>query len=192
MFIKLLPEDKKILLLNLARLMALSDKPLLWAGKTKDELTADSDLSALSIQHGEAENELITELEQSISGPAIALFDIFPNSDKNKIENLLIEKLKAIPLSKIDAPEQRVQSALAVIKVLLENNEKSAPAEGKIMLLQLILISLRDGHISSIEWALLKEIQLRYQLPDFIFSDLLERAEALNSELSKTLSLVLE
>lgn len=192
MFIKLLPEDKKILLLNLARLMALADKPLLWAGKTKDELTADSDLSALSIQHGEAENELITELEQSISSPAITLFGVFPNSDKNKIENLLIDKLKAIPLSKIDAPEQRVQSALAVIKALLENNEKSAPAEGKIMLLQLILISLRDGHISSIEWALLKEIQLRYQLPDFIFSDLLERAEALNSELSKTLSLVLE
>jgi hypothetical protein len=54
------------------------------------------------------------------------------------------------------------------------------------------LVALRDGQISSIEWMLLKEIQLYFKIPDFIFKDLLDRAEALNNEMSKTLALILE
>lgn len=192
MFIKLLPNDKKALLLDLARLLAIADKPLLWAGKTKEELTADSDLNTLSFQHNEVENELITELEQSVKSPEPSAFNFFSSAEENQIESQLTEKLKMLPLSKIDMPESRVQVAFEVLKTLLEKHENEAPAVPKIMLLQLILIALHDGHISNVEWALLKEIQLHYQLQDFIFKDLLERAEAMNHELSKTLSLVLE
>ncbi|EIQ79063.1 hypothetical protein SF123566_9570 [Shigella flexneri 1235-66] len=38
----------------------------------------------------------------------------------------------------------------------------------------------------------MKEIQLHFKIPDFIFKDLLDRAEALNIEMSKILALVLE
>ena len=62
----------------------------------------------------------------------------------------------------------------------------------KIMLFEMILVALRDGSISSIERELLKAFQHHYQIADFIFEDLLDRAEALNSEVSKTIALVLE
>ncbi|MFE8145747.1 hypothetical protein RBA69_00580 [Brenneria goodwinii] len=206
MFIKLLPDNEKLLLLNLARLLAISDKPLLWDGKTKDELTSDSDLSALSIQQGALEKELLSELEQSvktsqlptmslsaaIGAPAAALINASTAFRGSSIENKLTEKLKAFPLTRIDAAESRVQAATAVLKTLLKEKQADDPIIPKVILLQLILIALRDGNISNIEWSLLKEIQLHYQLQDFIFKDLLERAEALNSEISKTIALVLE
>lgn len=53
MLLKLLPEPDQKHLLGLAKLLALADKPLLWDGKTSDEFTSDTDLSALSIQEGE-------------------------------------------------------------------------------------------------------------------------------------------
>jgi len=61
-----------------------------------------------------------------------------------------------------------------------------------VMLFELLLVALRDGNISSIEWALLKEFQQHHKLEDFIFDDLLERAEVLNKEVNKTISIVLE
>ncbi|MEE3664496.1 hypothetical protein V2I52_21645 [Brenneria sp. g21c3] len=194
MLIKLLPNDEKALLLDLARLLALCDKPLLWDGKTKDELTSDSDLNALSIQQGEQENELLSELEQSVKTPALSIIGISATlwEWETSIESKLTEKLKAFPLTKIDAAESRVQAATAVLKTLLEEKRADLPTIPKIILFQLILIALRDGNISNIEWSLLKEIQLHYQLQDFIFKDLLDRAEVLNNEISKTIALVLE
>ncbi|HCL3953840.1 TPA: hypothetical protein N2C02_004198, partial [Pseudomonas aeruginosa] len=61
-----------------------------------------------------------------------------------------------------------------------------------VILYELLLVALRDGHISNVEWALLKEYQRHHQLEDFIFDDLLERAETLNQEISKTISIILE
>ncbi len=75
---------------------------------------------------------------------------------------------------------------------MLEGKKTEDLATPKIILFQLFLVALRDGQISNIEWMLLKEIQLYYKLPDFIFKDLLDRAESLNSEMSKTLALILE
>lgn len=181
MLIKLLPDNDKILLLDLARLLALSDKPLMWEGKTKDELTADSNLSALSIQQGALENEVLADLENTIGKKIPSV-----------IESELTEKLKNFPLAKMDLPESRVEAANTVLADLLEGKKTHVPATPKIMLFQLLLVALRDGKISSIEWSLLKGVQHHYQLQDFIFDDLLERAEALNSEISKTIALVLE
>lgn len=182
MLIKLLPNHERVLLLNLARLLALSDKPLMWEGKTKDELTADSSLSALSIQQGALESDVLADLENATGSEALP----------SLIEWELTEKLKNFPLSKIDLPESRVEAANAVLADLLEGKKAHALSTPKIMLFQLLLIALRDGKISSIEWSLLKGVQRHYQLQDFIFDDLLERAEALNSEISKTIALVLE
>lgn len=206
MLIKLLPDNEKNHLLDLAILLALSDKPLLWDGKTKDELRTDYDLNALSIQKGPLEKELLSELEQSvktsqlnivgaaalIGAPAAASISASSAFGEASIENKLTEKLKTFPLLKIDAVETRVQAATAVLKTLLKGKQTDNPSIPKIILLQLILIALRDGSISNVEWLLLKEIQLHYQLQDFIFKDLLERAEALNHEISKTIALVLE
>ncbi|MEL0578327.1 hypothetical protein AACK17_07220 [Pectobacterium punjabense] len=188
MFIKLLPDEEKSHLLDLARLLALSDKPLLWDGKTKDELTSRSNIDALSIQQGELENELLSAFELSVttsSSYRSVLFD-------EPIEEQLIEALKTFPFINMDSAESRVQAATVVLKTLLEKKKADEPTVPKIILLQLILFTLRDGNITNIEWLLLKEIQRYYQVQDFIFDDLLKRAEVLNSEINKTIALILE
>jgi len=192
MFINMLSEEKKVLLVELARLLSLSNNPFLWDGKTKDELTSDSDLSKLSIQNTELETKLLEELGHYTSPRFYPLIGIYEHDWNKATEKKLIEKLKAFPLAKIDAPESRVQTATAVLRSLLKARKTDALAEPKIVIFQLFLFALRTGQISSIEWMLLKEIQLHYQLPDFIFKDLLNSAETLNSETNKTLALILE
>lgn len=188
MFIKLLSSTDKRLLLDLAKLLALSDKPLLWDGKTSEEITANTDLSALSIQEGELERELIADLDIS-AGVAHLNVGLFPG---DPIRNRLIHVLKTYPISKVEKPETRTQAATSLLKELLKGKTFELPTAPKVILFELLLVALRDGQISSIEWALLKEYQLHHQLDDFIFDDLLERAEALNQEVSKTIAIILE
>lgn len=200
MLIKLLSDSDKKHLIELAKLLAISDKPLLWDGKTAEEFTSDTDLNNLTIQNGELENELIKDLEQSIDTSAsLSRGGIFSASLANmvlastsSVESRLIEVLKTFPIIKAESPETRVQAATTILRELLKGHKTERPSAPKVMLFELILVALRDGHISSIELTVLKEFQLHYQLDDFIFDDLLERAEALNQEISKTISIILE
>lgn len=190
MLIKLLSDSDKKHLIELAKLLALADKPLLWDGKTADEFTSDTDLSALSIQEGEQERELIADLEQSIgSRSSISSFLFSSYAD---VGSRLVDVLKTFPIPNAEKTETRVQAATTILKELLEGKKFELPSTPKVILFELILVALRDGNISSIELALLKEFQLHHHLEDFIFDDLLERAEALNQEVSKTISIILE
>lgn len=191
MLIKLLSATDKKHLIDLAKLLALSDKPLLWDGKTSAQITAGTNLDALSIEEGTNERELIAEMEQSagINQQVPTLGWPFRGSD---VQSNLLEAIKAFPITQADRPESRVQAAKTVLKELLKNKKFDQPSVPKVMLFELILVSLRGGSISSIEWALLKEFQQHHKLEDFIFDDLLERAEVLNKEVNKTISIVLE
>ncbi|WP_017940250.1 hypothetical protein [Zestomonas thermotolerans] len=205
MLIKMLPEPEKGLLLDLLQLLALSDNPILWDGKRYDELTSDTDLSKLSIQVDELERELISDLERS-SGQSLRGSSSFEGvlagvlagglksgkAPTSIVEEQLIAELKTFPIHKMELPETRVAAAKAVLDKLLEDQSKDRPEPPKIMLFDMILLALRDGSISSIERELLKAFQHHYQIQDFIFEELLDRAEALNSEVSKTIALVLE
>lgn len=99
MLMKLLSDEDKKHLLELAKLLAVSDKPLLWDGKTSNELTSGTNIDALSIQEGEQERELIADLEISAgvkstgfygSAMAPSMLSIFSRSDvcRRLIENL--------------------------------------------------------------------------------------------------------
>ncbi|MWK58907.1 hypothetical protein GO594_23230 [Pseudomonas otitidis] len=212
MLIKMLPEPEKKLLLDLIQLLALSDNPILWDGKKYDELTSDTNLSNLSIQADEQENELIADLERSAGqsvrresntfGPGVSSGSIYAFFSQDmtvgaltgtsSVERELIERIKLFPIHKMELPETRVAAAQTVLAQLLEGQSATRPEPPKIMLFEMILVALRDGSISSIERELLKAFQHHYQIADFIFEDLLDRAEALNSEVSKTIALVLE
>ncbi|MEC4168013.1 MULTISPECIES: hypothetical protein [unclassified Pseudomonas] len=207
MLIKLLSAADKHHLVALAKLMALADKPLLWDGQTPDEFTVNTNLNNLSIQKGESEVEIIRELERSAGDPptisatvSSSMFtSMFSSSSGTStvpssvdVESRLIDVLKSFPLIKIKRPEGRVQAAIVVLKELLKDKKFELPATPKVVLFELLLIALRDGNISNIEWALLKEFQQHHQLDDFIFDDLLERAETLNREVNKTISIILE
>lgn len=192
MLIKLLSDTDKRHLLDLAKLLSIADKPLLWDGKSADELTSGTNLDALTIQEGEQECELIAELEKSVGGSSaqLAFGNVFGRA--RDVKARLIEALKTYPVPKAEKPETRVQAATSVLKELLKSKTFELPTAPKVILFELLLVSLRDGHISSIEWALLKEFQQHHRLEDFIFDDLLERAETLNQEVSKTISIILE
>jgi len=204
MLIKLLSETDKQHLIGLAKLLALADKPLLWDGKRPDEFSSDTDLSALSIQAGEPEKELIAELEKSVGSRSTmfssltsfssAFSSMSPSliATASDIEDRLIEVLKTFPIPKLEKSETRVQAAATVLKELLRGKTFELLSTPKVLLFELLLVALRDGNISSIEWALLKEFQQHHQLEDFLFDDLLERAETLNREVSKTISIILE
>lgn len=207
MLIKLLSPADKHHLVDLAKLMALADKPLLWDGQTPEEFTVNTDLNALSIQQGDSERDMIMELEQSAGSRSTASVSVsssvfssmFSSSSaastvpsRVDVESRLIEALKSFPLIKIKRPEGRVHAATVVLKELLKEQKFELPATPKVVLFELLLIALRDGNISNIEWALLKAFQQHHQLDDFIFDDLLERAETLNREVNKTISIILE
>lgn len=192
MLIKLLSAPDKKHLVDLAKLLALSDKPLLWDGKTSAQLTSDTDLKELTIEEGEHERELIADMEQAAGisssvSPALRMF--LSTCD---IGTRLVEATRTFPITQAERPESRVQAAKTVLKELLKDKKAEQPSVPKVMLFELLLVALRDGNISSIEWALLKEFQQHHKLEDFIFDDLLERAEVLNKEVNKTISIVLE
>jgi hypothetical protein len=191
MLIKLLSNADKKHLLELAKLLALSDKPLLWDGKSSEEFTSSTDLNALSIQEGEQERELIADMESSAGLNQSGLY-AFAFSSSSDVRDRLIEVLKTYPIPKVERSEVRVEAATTVLKELLKDKSFELPSAPKVVLYELLLVALRDGHISNIEWALLKQYQHHHQLEDFIFDDLLERAESLNQEISKTLSIILE
>lgn len=189
MLMKLLSRSDKQHLIDLAKLLAIADKPLRWDGKTRDQLTSSSDLDALTIVTGDAERELIEELVQS-TGNASGFGTFFSSSCD--VERRLVDALKKLPMIAAEKPEYRLRAATGVMRELLQAAKFELPSTAKVVLFELFLVALRDGNISSVEWALLKEFQLHHKLEDFIYDDLLERAETMNQEVSKTISLILE
>lgn len=211
MLLKMLSEADKRHFLDLADLLIMADKPLLWEGKTSEELTSSTDLEALTIEKSEQDRDLMAELEQSagmqrgggafsagLSLPQIMMqkrknsFGFTPSDNRSDVMNRLVDVLKTYPFIKMERPEIRVQAALSVLLELLNEKKYDLISTPKVILFELLLVALRDGKITSPELELLKEFQRHHHLEDFIYDDLLERAEVLNQEISKTISIIME
>lgn len=190
MLFKLLSDADKKHLLEVMKLLALSDKPLLWDGKRKGEITSKTDLDKLSIQKGGPESALIADMESD--GKLQLDFAGIFNSLNVSVEESLIKRIKAFPLQEVEEAATRLQAATMVMREILVGKKFELPSVPKLMLFELMLMALCGGSISSIEFALLKEFQVHHKLEDFIFDDLLERAETMNREVSKTISIILE
>lgn len=188
MLIKLLPQRERVLLLELAELLLLSGSPLQLSGTT---------LHGASIILSEQMKELIADLDHSAKLDDALDVDgtvIFPGimRSHSSVERELVQKLKSLPIHEVELPDGRAQAATAVLKQLLSSHPIKRPESPKIILFELLLITLRNGPISSMELRLLKELQQHYHVSDFIFDDLLESAKALNSEVTKAIAIVLE
>lgn len=193
MLVKMLPKNQRDHMLDLASLMAISDKPILWDDKTYNEITADTSLELISLKVGDEQRELISDLEGSSETNSLIISGMFGGSDRiTRISNQLTEVLKKYSFAKMENPGTRVGAATTVLQALLEQKKYDSPSTPKIILYELFLVALHNGHISGVEWALLKEFQRYHKLEDFIFDDLLERAETLSQEISKTISIILE
>lgn len=191
MLVKLLSEDDKAHFIKLAELLSIADKPLLWDGKTKDEVTPRTDMKKVSFAKGEAESKLLSDWHQEVRGGAKAAFH-FPRST-TEIEGLLLDRLANTPLHKNTGDSiERMNAVLAVLHRLLEGFPKTTRHAVRIMLYELMLMALAAGGISSIEYRFLEIFKQHHRVDDCDFSEIMERAETTYREVQKTVALVLE
>lgn len=185
MFIRLLNDADKELFAKVAYLLSLADNPLLWNGKTREEVSANDDFSRLGIQKDEAEMALLKEWGIDV--------EAYRNE---RVYDTLLARLKNTPFSRVEDEASRGANAAFVLEALLSEEQKqrgfASPAIPKVMLYHLMLMALSDGHITLVEEALLQLFSEHAQIPDFIYEEIQERAEAAHKEIQKTLAIILE
>lgn len=200
MLVKFLSKADKEHLLALATLISLADNPLLWDGKPKSEIDSNTNLDNLSIQEEGRESALIVELKSEgfKESDGITLYDFMmlakqkADLKSSEVKDKLIKKLKKYPLQTVDDDVNRLNAAKEVLTKLLKGKKFDIPSVPKLMLFELISLALCDGSISEIEMTLLKDFQSHHQLEDFVFDEILERAETVNIEVNKTIAIILE
>lgn len=208
MFLQMLSSDEQSLFLKAAWLVSISDNPLLWGGKTEDEITSNTDLENITFVHNKAERAILEGFMNECDRKDFADED----DEAQWLEDSLIEKIKEQPIKKQSDPLLRQQLAEETLSELFSsrsggiglfqfatrvaNQEKtfqpSSPSAAKIMLYELLLLALADGSVSGIEGVLIKKFCTLLQIDDETYDDILERAEGMNREAAKTLSLILE
>lgn len=194
MFLHMLSDKDKEEFLKIATLVSLSDNPLHWDGKTLEELTGNVVLDVAAFQEIETEKTLIDSLARECGEGISAFTRIFNGRSQHDVGTRLLKKLVVLPLAKMNSPDERIEAASSVMNELLHHagTDLGLPSISKVMLYELMLLALADGEISAVEGALLKQFAAQQRLDAYTYDDLLERAEGMNREASKTLSLILE
>lgn len=188
MLTKLLSDSDKNDLFTLAELLSLSDKPILWDGKTREEVSSTTDLKNVSIQRGDAESRLLTEWTEHNGRRRSSLFVAAPGP-----EEVLLGHLKTVPLQKnSEDTEVRWNAVSASLRHFTKASSISDPYAVRVVLYQLMLMALADGSISSIEYLFLDEVKHHFKVDDFYFNEIRERAESMYRETQKTVALILE
>lgn len=196
MLLRLLSEDDKAHFLKLAELLSLADKPLLWDGKKRDEVTSRTDMKKASFEKGEAESKLLSDWYKEV-GTAQTGFAFFASkgwvSSAKQVERLLLDRLEDIPLNKnTEDSVERLNAVTEMLHRLLEDGSATAPYAVRIVLYELMLMALAAGGMSSIEYRFLEILKQHHQVDECDFSEILERAETMYREVQKTIALVLE
>jgi len=184
MFLYLLPDAEQATFLKVARLMSVSDNPMLWDGKAHDELTGDTDLSNVSLAESEHER---------------AIFDSFAREcgkvyRSDGVTKELLSRLKLLPLVRQAEPAERARVACEVLGTLVDQAlaESVQPSVPKVMLYELMLLALADGEVSLVEEAQLRWLADKFGIDEYTYSDLLERAKSISAEASRTIAIILE
>ena len=199
MLIKLLSEDDKARFIQLAELLSIADKPLLWDGKTKDEVTPRTDMKKVSFAKGEAESKLLSDWSQEVRASSMKAgfgnksFAEMWMASANAVEKLLLDQLEDIPLHKnTEDSVERLNAVSAALHRLLEGGSATTRHAVRIVLYELMLMALASGGISSIEYRFLEILKQHHQVDDCDFEEILERAETVYREVQKAIALVLE
>lgn len=189
MLTKLLSDEDKKRFLLFAELLSLADKPLLWDGKPKEEITARTDMNSISIQKGEAEVRLLTEWGWKNNSWQFPGMGQMPS----QIESNLIEFLKDLPIhNNTEDPAIRWNAVSTALRGLLDENTFTNTYAIRIALYEFMLLALADGIPSPVEYRFLEEFQRHHRVEDYAFREILERAENMYRETQKTIALVLE
>lgn len=204
MLLKQLSDEDKRTFLCLAELLSLSDKPILWDGKRRESITKDTNLALVTIQRDEREAKAVEELSSILpdKGGSTTLGAMLRAKLEHRggielehrgdIELALIKRIEKLPLHSQDDPVVRVNAATGVLREVLKNKGATMPSVPKLMLFELMMLALTGGSISNIKWQVLTEFKHHYQLEDYIFRDLLERAQSSYLEAQKTVAIIFE
>lgn len=192
MLVKLLSENDKAHFLKLAELLSISDKPLLWDGKKKDEVTPRTDMQKVSFAKGEAESKLLSDwLQEGKVG--LTPWSFAASEKDTAVEKLLLEWLAEIPLEKnTEISIERFIAVSEVLQSLLKGKPVTTRHANRIMLYELMLMALAGGEMSSIEYRFLEIFKQHHRIDDCDFDEILERAKTTYREIQKTIALVLE
>lgn len=207
MLIKLLSKDDKKSLISLAEFLSISDKPMLWNGKSMAEASArihDDDVK-FSFARGDAESALLADWRKRSVGEVCTLNPqaAWPFKSEGRTgcyekgvteaEKDLIDLLREVPL-KLDnaAPEVRASAVSTVLRKLHERNKVSSNYAIRIVLFELMLMAFADGKISNLELYALRDLQHHYGVDDESFCEILEQAETVSKVSQRTLALILE
>ena len=214
-FAHLLSKDRKIQLLNIARLLLIIETPVLWDGKNEDELTGDVDLGKITFDLDEAQNISFQALVQAC--------DIDYSAD---MDGFLLNGIKALRLTRQNNTADRLIVGKEVIHALkdgkkIPNNGSAAwgfpsSARGasafpfptgnilagknikketdnfRIVLFEAIRFVIGNGELSESRGSLLQYIAEVEGVENEYFDDLLKQALAVQKEISKTINLILE
>ncbi|HIC7214418.1 hypothetical protein [Burkholderia stabilis] len=199
MLLKQLSDEDARVFLCVAELLSLSDKPILWDGKQRNEIAAkDIGSAKISLKRSEQQIEAMKALVEATSGTGVAalgaiLGDVLANElSRSQVESRLIQRLESLPLDSMDDQAIRVSIVRELMSLALRGKKAATPFVPKLMLFELMLFVLGDGGISGIQWNLLEEFSHHYRIDDYIVQDLLERAEITHQEAQKTIAIILE
>ena len=216
MLLKQLSVDDRRDFLCIAELLSIADKPVSRVGKHGLTIPSDAVLKAAmgpilsifikktpsktipagtisGIQRDERESMAMAELIYACGKEADGKMDGTPDQmDRKGIEWSLVKRIGRLPIETAEEPAARATVALDVLRELLKGKKAPVPSVPKLMLFELMFFALTKGSISSIEWQLLNEFRHHHQLENYIFNDLLERAEFTHREAQKTLAIILE
>lgn len=203
----------------MARLILIFENPLLWDGKTEEELTGETNLSNISIHISESQKKTWRAFAQLCSG----------NAERNEIDDLLIEKIKPLRLTRQNDPAERLKIALEILHNSTVKRVRhsisgigsifsahgaswsfpTAPAQTnsttheedvamkkrdlpRIMLFELAKFSLENGGISEPQKQLLLSFCQHHDIEEHYFGDFLKQAQIIHQETQKTINLILE
>jgi len=192
MLVKMLSMSDKAHFLKLAELLSIADKPLLWDGKKKNEITPKTNMKKLSFAKGESESKLLSDwMQEGNVGLKTGFSAIF--TKETEVEKLLLEWLAEIPLDKnTEISIERFIAVSEVLQSLLKASPSTTRYAKRIMLYELMLIALAGGEMSSIEYRLLEIFKQHHQFDDCDFDEILERAKITYREVQRTIALIIE
>lgn len=118
MFAQSLPNTKKWELLKIVRLLQTFDAPLLWGGKTEEEITGNTDLSDISFKISDSIKELWVN--------AVRIYGIekyLNEKDSTGVIEKLLDEICGLRITRQNDKDERLKIAKALLSDII-NSEK--------------------------------------------------------------------
>lgn len=209
MFAQSLPHTKKRELLKIVRLLQTFEAPLLWGGKTEEEITGNTDLSDISFKISDSLKELWVNAVR-IYGDDKDLSE----KDSTEIIDKLLNEICGLRITRQSDKEERIKIATAILHGLINNSpeldaqnawpfptikspvsEKSENSliflsrQSRIILFEAMRLS---GVLTDAKRNLLQIASVAYGIDGESFNELLAQALALHKEIKRSVNLVFE